>query len=640
MTLLAAAVSHSPPLPVPGTHKSISVTFFALAAGRCGDGLLGVERAGRLFGDEATMPDMDTPQALGPLTAAQPSKRPREDGSPVCGKRGKKKTAAFPVPALGDGNDDCAAVSMSLPSNPVSQVLEYNPVASPPLCESPSKINQAPTPTSFAPFSGGEAAAAKPSPVGDVPAVAAAAAATRRKGRVPYAAPPSLGATDPVFHAALLRLLHGRNGKHCPQAVGWRWRGDSPARFDHWPCALHPVVMDLLACVSAGEERVVMTGCDKQKAGVVSGCCGIDDTTPPPREAAWRAPRPRTPLAHRGGLTAATAAAAVSTPTAAQPPYSASAQTPSSALRRPGSSRRLSNKTRVRFSTHDMSVVDTPDPHRGGSEEGMISALSGLESILSAAERVRDLACRGSRPAASRQESSQQYEGYFDRFSAAGGQRDAGVEAEDEQEDEEEDGEEAAASEPAAQAGSPASPDVGQAPGTGEGAVAPAATNGEPDEHEHEGSAEGATVAEKEGDVDACLTTDEAKSVREDSAAFVAVLEKIAASDSAPEEVALAGGWGPEHSNAAAFYAKELALLCGANIGDQENVAPLSAGVGAGVGSHLRGRYLDVLSCLVRYNLKVRAFLPSSLRCVCVASVGLEFDCQQGSGRGRSFLNR
>ena len=618
------------------------------------------------------MPDMDTPQIAGileeqqkappPLCAAQPpSKRPRDDGSPVCGgKRGKKKIApAFPLPppppaavALEDGDREGApSTPASAPSkskNPVSQVLDYNTaalVSSPPLCESPSKINQAPS--SFAPFSGGEAAkpgaVAAPAAASAASAAAAAAAATvvtRRKGRVPHAAPPSVGATDPIFHAALLRLLHSRNGEHCPEAVGWRWRGDAPARFDHWPCALHPVVMDLLACVSAGEERVVMTGCDKRHAagGCGGGGSGGDDDVdnPPPREATWRAPRPRLPRTPFSSHPRGTAAVP-GTPTAAVTPLrNHPAQTPSSALRRPGSSCRLSSKNRVRFSTHDMSVVDTPDPQRGGSEEGMVSALGGLESILSAAERVRDLAARGSTTAASGHGHGsgaghgrrRHYEDYFDRFSASSDHQLGGNEngRGDGNGSSGGDGAGAAAEqEEPAPASEPTVPASGaQATGRGGVGVRPLGAGtgggGDADEGSARGEATTAPVAvvapenedsgdgDGHADVDAYLTT-EAKSVREDSAALVAVLEQIASSDSAPDEVALAGGWGPEHSNAAAFYAKELALLCGATAtGDAMAgaVTPAAASVGAGFGSHLRGRYLDVLSCLVRYNLKVR----------------------------------
>ena len=127
---------------------------------------------------------------------------------------------------------------------------------------------------------------------------------------------------------------------------------------------------------------------------------------------------------------------------------------------------------------------------------------------------------------------------------------------------------------------------------------------------------EGAEEAEKAQNAPAA----EARRVREDAVALAGILEEIASSDSAPEEVALAGGWGPEHSNAAAFYAKEVALLCGAGAGagGEAQVAPGVAG------SHLRVRYLDVLSSLVRYNLKVcvhvksysydRMYVPDSIK--------------------------
>lgn len=229
----------------------------------------------------------------------------------------------------------------------------------------------------------------------------------------------------------------------------------------------------------------------------------------------------------------------------------------------------------------------------------MVSALGGLESILSAAERVRDLAARGS-TAALGHARRRHYEGYFDRFSAAGDQPDggsgdaaavAGEQAE------------SAASEPAA---GTVSASAVQATGTGGvGGDGGEADQGSAKEGEATAAAVVAREEEDDADVDAYLTT-EAKSVREDSAALVAVLDQIASSESAPDEVALAGGWGPEHSNAAAFYAKELALLCGAATGDTADAVTPAAGMGAGFGSHLRGRYLDVLSCLVRYNLKVK----------------------------------
>lgn len=560
-----------------------------------------------------SMPDIDTPQISGileehappPATGGsggvvgvqQASKRPRDDGSPVRGKRGRGENGdislnlKIPVPSTSSSS---SAPSSSSPASPPWV---------PPLCESPSKINQAPNP--FAPYSGGAATAKPPAPAADDaaahvagPATTAVAAATsRRKGRMPHTAPPSLGATDPIFHAALLRLLHSRNGDHCAEAVGWRWRGDTPARFDHWPCALHPSVMDLLACVSASEEQVVLTGCDKKHADVCNG--GGDDPPPPRREAAWRPPRPRTPWAHRGVPTAAAVAATGSTTPIAAPlplPPPASAQTPLSALRRSGNSRRLPSKNRVRFSTHDMSVVDTPDPQRGGSAKGMISALGGLESILSAAERIRELAAGGPGNSGGRGRGAlelrgggggRQYEGYFDRFSAAaGGEPDGGGGGGDDNNEQ-------------------------------QGAAAAAggldkASSGSDGGSQDEGSA-AAAEGDDDEDVEAPLET-EARSVREDSAAFVTVLEEIANGDAAPGEVTLPGGWGPEHRNAAAFYSKELAFLCGTKAevgggGGAEVGGPLVSGGGGAVGSHLRVRYLDVLSCLVRYNLKVRSSL-------------------------------
>lgn len=595
----------------------------------------------------------------GGVTGVQTSsKRPRDDGSPVCGKRGRgengdislslkmpmpgpplqvsspsvdsERCRSFPEtpaycptsPAYSPNSPAYSPSDLvcSRPDSPDSPICSANsPPCSPALCESP-KINQ--TPASPAPFSGGAAAKSSavtsggtPSTPAAIPSAIAAAGSTacaavqRRKARVPHAAPPSLGATDPIFHAALLRVLHGRGGDHCAEAVGWRWKGDAPARFDHWPCALHPSVMDLLACVSASEEEVVMTGCDKKHLGGCGrGGGGNDDgdddeNPPPPREAAWRAPRPRTPWPHRGGP-----AAAASTPSPA--PSTRPTQTPLSALRKPGSACRLSSKNRVRFSTHDMSVVDTPDPQRGGSERGMISALGGLESILAAAERVRNLAAprgggggsatpygRGTGPMAASGPGDQQYEGYFDRFSATVGEpaEDVG----DDRATAAEERESPASNNPVTDDSTAA---VSEAPGSDAGNESLAA----------------AAAKEDDDDVDASLTT-EAKSVREDLAKFVAVLDEIASSDAAPEEITLEGGWGPEHSNAAAFYAKELGLLCGGrteSTGDVAEAASLAlGGSGAGViGSHLRVRYLDVLSCLVRYNLKVCACC--SLFCV------------------------
>lgn len=620
------------------------------------------------------------------------TKRPREEGSPLAtlGKRGRGEngdislTLQIPVPAAllppsGVGN-------RSPPAGPAAPQARQQPALSlpqhhhhhppPPLCESPGKTNQPPhnlsasassTSNSFAPFSGGsggggegdgdvESAAAKsgailvasPSASASTPEALSGEAfpTARRKYQhapcTPYvvagagaeaaaaavaAAKPSLGATDPIFHAALLRLLHRRGGMACPEAPAWRWRGSAPARFEHWPRALHPSVMDFLACVSAGEERVVLTGCDMKK-----DTCGEVESPPtpqpqeaqPPREAAaWRAPRPRTP-AKRG------AAAPPGTPLA-HTPIARSAQTPLSALRRPGSACRSAN--RVRFSTHDMSVVDTPDPSRGGSEEGMVSALDGLESILSAAEKVRGIAASASDAAAaaggaaaaapawgsSRGRSGgrgsgggdgsgiscrlspegsnagdRHFEGYFDRFSSAGRPNVAAAAAAVAAADV------AAAPAVATTEGSEGrvagDDDMGQAVGDGAARMAEEEKQEEPGVRGTEEAGSIGVAGGEEQDAPAA----EARSVREDAVALAGVLEEIASSDSAPEEVALTGGWGPEHSNAAAFYAKEVALLCGAGAGGEAQVAPGVAG------SHLRVRYLDVLSSLVRYNLKVR----------------------------------
>lgn len=542
------------------------------------------------------MPDMDSPQIsglLGESSAAggvvmavhHVSKRPREDESPILGKRGR-----------GENGDVSLTVQLPLPAVPLAPAGGGNcaPLSPTPLCESPCKLNQAAQSSTssanafahaFAPFSGGSGTAKPPCKVPEPAAVEVAtvtAAATpdsslgagcptvRRKNCAPSAAP-RLGATDPIFHAALLRLLHRRSGKTCPEALGWRWRGDAPARFDHWPCALHPSVMDLLACVSAGEERVVLTGCDVKEKGCGNNHAPTQTPPPPPREAAWRVPRPRIP-AQRGSVIA------VGTPVPASPASTPvalsaienSAPTPLSALRRPGSTRRCSH--RVRFSTHDMSVVDTPDPARGGSEEGMVSTLDVLESILSAAEQVRGLAAGAAR-GGDRGRQHGHYEGYFDRFSSAG--QPAGAAAARGEGDE---------SEPASDCATPS-----EAPGF----INSGRRSG--------GDGAGEEEESVEQEQDAARVT-EAKGARDDAVAFVGVLDEIASGCSAPEELALSGGWGPEHSNAAAFYAKELALLCGVRDGAAE------AGP-AGAGGHLRVRYLDVLSCLVRYNLKVRLLL-------------------------------
>ena len=636
------------------------------------------------------------------------TKRPREEGSPLAtlGKRGRGEngdnislTLQIPVPSAllapsGVGTrSPPAAPQARQPALP-----HHHHPHPPPLCESPGKTNQAPhniSPSassslnSFAPFSGGggggdggdedvedggaESAAKSgailaSASVSTPEALAGEAFPTARRKLqrppcTPYAvagaatavaaeAGPSLGATDPIFHAALLRLLHRRGGIACPEAPAWRWRGSSPARFEHWPRALHPYVMDLLACISAGEERVVLTGCDMKK-----NACGEEEASPTPqlqqqqqpsREAtAWPAPRPRTP-AKRGAAAPAALARTpqAHTPTATLLQASAKAQTPLSALRRPGSACRSAN--RVRFSTHDMSVVDTPDPLRGGSEEGMVSALDGLESILSAAEKVRGIAASASgsgsgSPAAAaaaavaapawgscgRSEDGgdgvscglslgggaqdRHFEGYFDRFSSAG-RPDVAAAA-------------AAAADVADDDVSAGTARTATSSETGaEGEIKHAVVDeqaarlGQENEMEAEEGTEeepsirgvGAGGVEEAGagEGEQHAPTVEASSVHEDAVALAGILEEIASSDSAPEEVALTGGWGPEHSNAAAFYAKEVALLCGAGAEGEAQVAPGVAG------SHLRVRYLDVLSSLVRYNLKVCVCMVCACRAI------------------------
>lgn len=545
------------------------------------------------------------------VTGLHLSKRPRDDGSPLRGKRGRGEhgdiTLTLQSPMMantassGSVGGGCGGTCVPLVGS------------TPPLCESPSKVNHAACRASspqnaFAPFGADDVIKSPCKVPGDVSNTVA-----RRKGRVlplppPSAvAAPSLGATDPIFHAALLRLLHRRDGNRCHESPGWRWGGDTPARFDHWPCALHPSVMDLLACVSAGEERVVLTGCDVNERACRDDEGDDDDVNgertqrqqllappPTPREATWTAPLPRAPAPPRG---AAFVASAPASPVAATPiSYTAAGgesgsavQTPMSALRRPGSTRRVRSSNRVRFSTHDMSVVDTPDPARGGSEAGMISALGGLDSILSAAEQVRALTAR-SRSSSScsggdvrsktergtgAQSGDSNFEGYFDRFSSAG-------------KPEEDVGDAIVASGPVTE--------------TQEEADKERTNSCSNTDHLVEG-----TVDAHDGEHDATIVDDqedaaatESRSVSEDALSFVDILEEIASSDSAPAELALPGGWAPEHRNAAAFYAKELASLCGVGV-EVDAVVPSIA-----AGSHLRVRYLDVLSCLIRYNLKVR----------------------------------
>lgn len=616
------------------------------------------------------MPGMDSPQISGILEGASSavsvsvstgmvvgvhvSKRPRDDGSPLPGKRGRGENGdislTLQIPVASTAPLVLSGEHCTQPQPP--------PTPPPPLCESPSKMNQAPSarqsftfvPNAFAPFSGGGSTAkstastatgAVPSAVVDSGAAGSLPAVARRKHRVPPIAAPSLGATDPIFHAALLRLLHRRGGNTCPEAVSWRWHGDTPARFNHWPCALHPCIMDLLACVSAGEERVVLTGCD-----VKEDCDQTITQQPPPqpREVAWPGPRPRTPPAQRGPTSGAGAvpvpmlapvSPAAATPVSAYAKQQKSApQTPLSALRRPGSSRRSSN--RVRFSTHDMSVVDTPDPARGGSEEGMISALGSLESILSAAEQVRGLVvARGGGECGSREEQTQQqqqqedahYQGYFDRFSSGAGcpsDQDKAIDSS---------AEAAAAATSTEQALT--GEKIEEKVETREGA----AVDGSSDRQDGDGfgrrhddvvAGAGALAVESVDDEqqreqDAARAA-EAESAREDATAFVAVLDEIASSHSAPEDLCLPRGWGPEHSNAARFYARELGSLCGVRYDGVDAVTGETSR--AVVGSHLRVRYLDVLSSLVRYNLKVRLSDGPDLTSLGLAWFGLAWlDC-------------
>lgn len=550
------------------------------------------------------------------------SKRPREETSPLPGKRGRGEHGDLlnlPIPH-------------STPLVTIALGLRCGNAA-PPLLESPSKVNRASdaSPTAFASFSAGVGNADK-LPCKQTGSTldalnSSGPAPARRKVFPPRLARVSKSATDPVFHAALLRLLRRRGGSTCPEALGWRWSGDAPTRFDHWPCALHPAVMDLLACVSAGEERVVLTGCDLKPR-----CDENPLPLQPPRprrESPWQSPRGRG-YGAQGGVSpvknsmevvsegtaettevgAGAGSRQMSSPTGTPLPtsrFAASSVTPSSALRRPGGPPRSGN--RVRFNTHDMSVVDTPHTARDGSEEGMVSALDGLQAILSAAEQVKILArrragtgagagatsfgsCCSDSPVESAQ--SRRFEGYFDRFSSIGRGSD----------------------------GARSGGDCGEnASGASASAVEPYVA---PDDSENmaldkcseavSGTEVGASSPEdKLGDAALCgreggggggervngvaeAPEAEAKNVREDVAALVTVLDEMASSDAAPGELTLAGGgWGPEHGNAMEFYAKELALLCGAGVsGDCGERA-----------SRLRRRQLDVLSTLVRYNLKV-----------------------------------
>lgn len=523
------------------------------------------------------MPDLDSPKITGILEQGSPTsavvvglhhtKRPRDEMSPPRGKRGRgenvEKSLTLQIPSLASSSSvSCGNGSVQAPA---------------PLCESPIANQASPTSPSTIPHFlsnstvlgdegtdklGKNSSAESPSMV-----------PVKRKPRIAATVASSVGATDPIFHAALLRVLHRRSGNTCPEAKGWRWSGGVPVRFTHWPNALHPAVMDLLASVSAGEERVVLAGCDKP--GCRDNKEQMKQLLPPPppsvrRTSSWRVPVPRSPV--RRGSTAGAELSLPATPTLHPRTEAASTVgsvlTPLSALRRPGSARR-STGNRVRFSTHDMSVVDTPDPARDGSEKGMVSALSGLQSILTAADKVQRLVARGRSNCeielGGERTRNGLYEGYFDRFGATVSR----------------DGEEHTNDNAISLEENISLTSI---------SLGPSRSNiAEQRRSENNGRVSSITQVEKRVD----------SSALEDAAALVGVLEEIACSDSAPEEVELAGGWGPEHSNAATFYATELASLCGLDAG-----APV-ARAGA-IGSHLRARYLDVLSCLIRYNLKVR----------------------------------
>lgn len=711
------------------------------------------------------MPDMDSPTAKnvsaiieasgggvaagggGGAAVKALSKRPREETSPVSGKRGRGENGdmlMLQVPhVLTPALSVQATQGNTTPRSPPP----------PPLLESPSKLNRASpfavdsstassssssaSSTGFTAFPGLGTAkeqwspCAKPDEASSTPDLSwGQLAAARRKTVPPPKALPSLAATDPVFHAALLRVLHRRGGETCPEAQGWRWSGDAPARFNHWPCALHPDLMNLLAYISAGEERVVLTGCDVRGRNGTDCCSGggreEDETAflppPPPREPSpWRAVSsvrgdesswapPPAIMSSIGspstGVSVLAATAGGTTPRA--PTRARPALTPCSALRAPAgvaatpeSRARSAAKSRgVRFATHDMTVVDTPDPIRGGSEKGMVSALGGLQSILSAAEQVRLVASLGASVSASGSHgggkgvgegtdvsfSSRlravgamgtllirggggvagaakhgEFEDYFDRFSSGGNSNrrnksDNGCDEGSDSDDNDGVGNTGTRASKAANASAcPVPTTNGSLTATGpdrnaENPAGAAATAcqptdknssrvkhsfGEPlslrtsssnsnvdvldmiiDNSNKKKTDIVAGAREKNSTADAGVESEGGKRLAEDIAALIEVLQQMACSNSAPGELVLEAGWGPEHSNATAFYARELAMLCGKGAwGAGEGVGVLgSIPEGGRVmdtarASHLRVRYLDVLSCLIRYNLKVNGGL-------------------------------
>lgn len=309
---------------------------------------------------------------------------------------------------------------------------------------------------------------------------------------------------------------------------------------------------------------------------------------------------------------------------AAQRRGSAPSLTPSSALRRPGGPRRSVN--RVRFSTHDMSVVDTPDPTRDGSERSMVSALGGLQAILVAAEKVRIAARQTATSGGAIDEASlpavgsvgcdsdsetaagsvrsrrrgRQFEGYFDRFCSTSGTTSheqavtceettssnaAGMVTPDSSVEEEQE------ADPMTDNCRSDQNDIGERTSSRIDHQSPSSPSHEISEETFEGKETSDVRLEK-------------NRVRQDVLDLVNVLHEMASSDAAPSELMLNGGWGPEHSNATAFYAREIAFLSGMETCVEDDTNNDIAG-GKLYASRLRTRYLEVLSCLVRYNLKV-----------------------------------
>ncbi|CAM9483603.1 unnamed protein product [Choristocarpus tenellus] len=371
----------------------------------------------------------------------------------------------------------------------------------------------------------------------------------------------TLAVTDPVFQGALLRLLHRRGGRACPEAVEWRWKGDQPSLFDHWPRSCHPAVMDLLAAVSAGEERVVKSenGLDKKLKG--SALVEASWHSPSLRRETWRSSAQRMPPPRTLIETTPTRAVMCSTGTAT--PVSAG-----SVLRREGATPRTAN--RVRFQTHDMSVIDTPDPSRGGSEEGMMTALNGLQGILAAARKVCNSSWGSSDGPTIPKRAGKNADGWSGVKGGEGRRLSNGEETEY----------------------------FDRFESVVESSVV------ESDDVKAEQSVESTDLAKdllpsEEATAEIKVRRIKGKAIMEDMEDVIVILGEMAAADAGPVELELVGGWGMEHSKAAAFYHREFSLLCGRA---PENSGGADANLGA---SYLRKRFLDVLSCLIRFNLKV-----------------------------------